>query len=68
MCQGVVNSERLVRRMEEKGIAKDVARSIPLGRIGDVSEVASVCLFLATDLASYITGASIDVNGGAAML
>jgi NAD(P)-dependent dehydrogenase (short-subunit alcohol dehydrogenase family) len=68
VCPGVVNSQRLVRRMEEKGIKEDVARKVPLGRIGDVSEVASVCLFLASDLAGYITGASLDVNGGAAML
>ncbi|MBW1705225.1 MAG: SDR family oxidoreductase [Deltaproteobacteria bacterium] len=68
VCPGVVNSERLVKRMAEKGTTEEVARSVPLGRIGDVSEVASVCLFLASDLASYITGASLDVNGGAAML
>jgi NAD(P)-dependent dehydrogenase (short-subunit alcohol dehydrogenase family) len=68
VCPGVVNSERLVKRMAEKGTTDKVARSVPLGRIGDVWEVASVCLFLASDLASYITGASIDVNGGAAML
>ena len=68
VCPGVVNSERLVKRMAEKGTTEEVAHSIPLGRIGDVSEVASVCLFLASDLASYITGASLDVNGGAAML
>jgi NAD(P)-dependent dehydrogenase (short-subunit alcohol dehydrogenase family) len=68
VCPGVVNSERLVRRMAEKGTTEEVACSIPLGRIGDVSEVASVCLFLASDLAGYITGASLDVNGGAAML
>jgi 3-oxoacyl-[acyl-carrier protein] reductase len=35
-----------------------------LGRIGNTSEVASVALFLATDASSYITGATIDVNGG----
>jgi len=68
VCPGVVNSERLVKRMAEKGTTEEVSRSVPLGRIGDVSEVASVCLFLASDLASYITGTSLDVNGGAAML
>jgi len=68
VCPGVVNSERLIKRMAENGTTEEVARSVPLGRIGDVSEVASACLFLASDLASYITGASLDVNGGAAML
>jgi len=37
----------------------------PLGRAGEAGEVAGCCLFLASDLASYITGAEIDVNGGA---
>lgn len=37
---------------------------IPLGRIGKPDDVANACLFLATDLSSYITGETINVNGG----
>lgn len=37
-----------------------------LKRIGESSEVAQVCVFLASDMSSYITGASIDVTGGIA--
>jgi 3-oxoacyl-[acyl-carrier protein] reductase len=37
---------------------------IPLGRIGEADDVASVALFLASDLSSYITGAVIEVTGG----
>jgi 3-oxoacyl-[acyl-carrier protein] reductase len=68
VCPGVINSERLVKRMEEKGTQKSIEASIPLARIGDVDEVASCCLFLCSDLAGYVTGASLDVNGGSLMI
>jgi 3-oxoacyl-[acyl-carrier protein] reductase len=41
-----------------------VLNSIPLGRLGKPEDVANVVLFLASDEASYITGATIDSNGG----
>lgn len=40
------------------------AAEIPLGRLGEADEVAKVALFLASDLASYVTGAVIEVAGG----
>jgi NAD(P)-dependent dehydrogenase (short-subunit alcohol dehydrogenase family) len=36
----------------------------PMGRIGEPEEVADVCLFLASDLARYVTGEDITVDGG----
>ncbi|RWF44679.1 MAG: SDR family oxidoreductase [Mesorhizobium sp.] len=42
----------------------DIVKGIPLSRLGDARDVAGAYLFLASDLASYITGAVIDVNGG----
>jgi len=42
----------------------DIIKGIPLSRLGDVRDVAGAFLFLASDLSSYTTGATIDVNGG----
>jgi NAD(P)-dependent dehydrogenase (short-subunit alcohol dehydrogenase family) len=42
----------------------DIVKGIPLGRLGDATDVANAFLFLASDLSAYITGAVIDVNGG----
>lgn len=42
----------------------DIIKGIPLGRLGEASDVANIYLFLASDLSAYVTGAVIDVNGG----
>ena len=52
-----VDKKRL-SMMEEK---------IPLGRMGDVNEIASVGYFLSTEESSYITGQVLHVNGGLTM-
>ena len=42
-------------------------QQIPMGRIGEADEVAKVILFLASDLASYVTGQVIHITGGLGM-
>lgn len=42
----------------------DIIKGIPLSRLGDARDVAGAFLFLASDLSAYITGTTIDVNGG----
>jgi len=50
------------------GLSEDIKESyrkqIPLGRFGKPEEVAGAVLFLCSDLASYVTGSVIHVNGG----
>ena len=45
-------------------IKDTIAKSVPMGRLGRSEEIAGVCLFLASDLSSFVTGTVIDANGG----
>ena len=49
---------------QDPNISADVVRATPMGRIGEPGEVAAVILFLASDEASYVTGAQFMVDGG----
>ncbi len=53
----------MTKAIPEK-IKSELIKSIPLRREGEPREVADVCLFLASDMASYITGTTVHVNGG----
>ena len=48
---------------DENGIAA-VGATVPLGRMGTPEDIANVCVFLASPLASYVSGANILVHGG----
>ncbi len=48
---------------DEEGIAS-VSATVPLGRMGEPRDVGEVCLFLASPMASYVSGANILVHGG----
>lgn len=41
----------------------EITSAIPLKRIGNTIELAGACLFLASELSGYITGATLEVNG-----
>jgi 3-oxoacyl-[acyl-carrier protein] reductase len=45
-------------------VKEELLKQIPLRREGEPREVADACLFLASDMASYITGTVLHVNGG----
>ena len=47
-----------------ENVRAEMLKTIPLGRFGTVQEVANVVLFLCSPLASYVTGQTIEINGG----
>lgn len=62
VAPGVVNTEMLSNLND---LERDsFARSIPLGRLAEPDDIANAMLFLAGDGASYITGATLNVDGG----
>ncbi len=47
-----------------ENVRAEMLKNIPLGRFGAPEEVANVVLFLCSPLASYVTGQTIEINGG----
>ena len=62
VAPGFIDTE-MVRSVPEKVMRQIVART-PAGRMGRPEEVANVYLFLASDLASFVNGAVVGVDGG----
>jgi NAD(P)-dependent dehydrogenase (short-subunit alcohol dehydrogenase family) len=64
ICPGLIRTPLTESHFSNPGLLKDYFRHIPLGRGGRPEEVANAALFLVSDLASYITGAALFVDGG----
>lgn len=76
ICPGIIETkmkerERIegakIRNISSADILAEDISQVPLGRIGLPKDVANVAVFLASDLANYMTGQSINVTGGMTM-
>jgi NAD(P)-dependent dehydrogenase (short-subunit alcohol dehydrogenase family) len=64
LCPGFVETALTARALKNPGIQKALIDSTPLRRFGSPEEIAKAALFLASDEASYVTGAELAVDGG----
>ncbi len=62
ICPAMIETNMLDGLSEAQ--LNEAVSAIPLKRVGKTAELAGTCLFLASELSSFITGATIDVNGG----
>jgi meso-butanediol dehydrogenase/(S,S)-butanediol dehydrogenase/diacetyl reductase len=65
ICPGAIDTPLLQRSLTTiQGFADATLAAIPMGRLGKPEEMANVALFLASDLASYVTGSAFVADGG----
>ena len=70
VCVTALKTAQRERIAADQGLVLDehyerLAASVPLGRVGEASEAADVIVFLASDASSFVTGTSVNVDGGA---
>jgi len=65
VCPGAIDTPLLRRSLDTiQGFSQAAVAAIPMGRLGRPEEMANVVMFLASDLASYVTGAAYVADGG----
>jgi 3-oxoacyl-[acyl-carrier protein] reductase len=69
LCPGKILTDRLLGGLKQSGLSREeyLARQgaeVPLGRVGTAEEFANVAVFLASERASYVTGVSLQIDGG----
>jgi meso-butanediol dehydrogenase/(S,S)-butanediol dehydrogenase/diacetyl reductase len=64
ICPGAIHTPLLQPALDQPGFADRIKAAIPVGRLGKPDEMANVVLFLASDAASFVTGAAFVADGG----
>jgi NAD(P)-dependent dehydrogenase (short-subunit alcohol dehydrogenase family) len=64
IAAGMIRTEQSNLHYGDEAGVRRVAATVPLGRLGDPEDVGDACLFLASPLASYISGATLLLHGG----
>lgn len=71
VCIGLIRSDQIEKMWQKQRpdltwdeFSHETGKTIPLGRIGDTHEASNVITFLVSDAASYVTGTSVNIDGG----
>jgi len=64
LCPGVIRTPMTEQYFSDDSFERELAVSVPLARYGEASDVAHAALYLASDMASYVTGVALPVDGG----
>ena len=64
VCPGLIRTRLTASSFSNASVLSEYFKQIPLGRGGEPDEVAQAVMFLASDLAAFITGATLVVDGG----
>jgi NAD(P)-dependent dehydrogenase (short-subunit alcohol dehydrogenase family) len=63
ICPGLIKTD-FARALWDDGRGDEVAKAYPLGRLGEVEDIAGAALYLAAETGSWITGQTIVLDGG----
>ena len=64
ICPGLIRTALTEQYFADEAFERNLTTIVPQGRHGEASEVAAAALFLASDLASYVNGVALTVDGG----
>ena len=64
ICPGLIETDMTADLLKDEALMQEWSKGYPIGRFGKPEDVASACLFLASDESSFITGTVLPVDGG----
>ena len=64
VCPGLVKTEMTEELMKDEKLMQEWSKDYPIGRFGVPEDIASACLYLASDDSSFVTGVALPVDGG----
>ena len=64
ICPGLIETDMTADLMQDDSLMQEWSKEYPIGRFGKPDDIASACLYLASDESSFVTGAVLPVDGG----